>query len=285
MVPGVGNADGPAAGFVWWVAKAENTAAGCSDERIAKTSCAEDRDHAIDGVALAYSTGIDLDAGTIEAHGPLACVELHMVVSHQCERLADPLGRWNMTVSAEKAPGAHERADGHIEAALARAAVLNAIGQETEQLRRDLDRMGCRLAIDTAPLALGLIVREQHVQAVGFVKSRVDGLLHGRAIGAIEDDGKRRPHGVCGSFQLLRYGVPQEQKCCERGEEQTVQDCAFGTWFFQNASYSNIASLMGTPLTSILLRSADPSPAASARSIMLSAYWKGSSPGCNCSGG
>ena len=38
---------------------------------------------------------------------------------------------------------------------------------------------------------------------------------------------------------------------------------------------------MGTPRTSMLVRSAEPSPAASARSAVLSAYWKVSSPGCN----
>src|SRR5689334_17381691 len=97
MVPGVGNANRPATGLFWRVAKAENTAAGCSDQRVAKTSCAEDLDHALDGVALAHSAGIDLDTGTIEAHGSLPSVQLHVPVSHQFERLADLVRIWNMT--------------------------------------------------------------------------------------------------------------------------------------------------------------------------------------------
>ncbi len=124
-----------------------------------------------------------------------------------------------MTLSAEKAPGAHERADGQIEGAFARAAVLDAIGQETEQLRRDFDRTRGRLAIDTAPLARGPVIREQRVQAVGFLKRCVDRLVHGRPIGAIEDDGKRRPHGIRASFQLAAVRLPAPAGPLRTGRE------------------------------------------------------------------
>ena len=79
-----------------------------------------------------------------------------------------------MTAFAGKAPGAHEGADGQIKGALARAAVLDAIGQEAEQLRRDCDRPPGRLAIDTAPLACRPVIREQRVQAVPTTSSLTD---------------------------------------------------------------------------------------------------------------
>src|SRR5271165_5650683 len=250
MIPRVGDADGPAARLLWRVAKAKNTAAGCGDERIAKTSCAENLDHAIDGVALAYSPGIDLDTGTIEAHGSLPCVQLHVPVSHEFECLTDLVGRWNLTGSAGKAPGAHERADSQIKGAFALAAILDAIGQEKEQLRRDGDRMRGRFTIDTTPLAGGLVIREQRVQTVDFHKRCIDGVVHGRAIRAIEDDGKRRAHGIRAFFQLferLRSGDSrtrlkprayrgQCQNRCEQGEEPAPQETPFGVWFFQKAS-------------------------------------------------
>ena len=50
------------------------------------------------------------------------------------------------------------------------------------------------------------------------------------------------------------------------------QAFSLGIWFFQKASKSNTASLMGTPRTSILSRSAEPIPTASLSSIILSAY-------------
>ena len=141
-----------------------------------------------------------------------------------------------MTAPAGKAPGAHERADGQIKGPFARAAVLDAIGQETEQLRRDCDRTRGRLAIDTAPLARGPVIREQRVQAVGFLKRCVHRLVHGRPIGAIEDDGKCSPHGIRASFHLQRSGCPHQQNRCEQGEKQSAQDCSLAIWFFQKAS-------------------------------------------------
>ncbi len=130
MVPGVGNADGPAAGLVWRIAKAENTAAGCGDERVAKTSCAEDLDHAIDSIAFAHSAGIDLDAGTVEVHRSVPCVQFNVLISDDFECVVELVGRWNVMSSAEKSPGAHERTDGDIESAFAGAAVFEAIGEE-----------------------------------------------------------------------------------------------------------------------------------------------------------
>src|SRR5208337_3683638 len=115
-----------------------------------------------------------------------------------------------------------------------------------------------RLAIDTAPLAGRPVIRKQRVQAVGFLKRGIDGLIHGRAIRAIDNDRKRRTHGVGASFQLLqlqRSGWPSQQNRCEQGGNQVPQETPFGVWFFQKASSSNMASLMGTPRTSILVRS------------------------------
>src|SRR5215831_21076503 len=118
---------------------------------------------------------------------------------------------------------------------------------------------------------------------MGFVECGVDRLIHGRLIRAIEDDGERRAHGIGASSDPLRLRRWGQQKRSEEREKTTHQDCPwpFGICPFQNDSYSNIASLIGMPRTSILLRSAEPIPAASPSSIMLSAYWNVSSPGCN----
>jgi hypothetical protein len=64
-------------------------------------------------------------------------------------------------------------------------------------------------------------------------------VAHGCPIGAIEDDGKRRPHGICASFELfrlLRCGWPSQQNRSEQGQNQTPQETPFGVWFFQKAS-------------------------------------------------
>ena len=71
----------------------------------------------------------------IEVHSPLLCVQLYVVGSNHFEPRANLVGRWNLSISAEKAPGAHERGNGHVECAFTGAAVLDAIGQELERLR------------------------------------------------------------------------------------------------------------------------------------------------------
>ena len=228
MVPGVGKADGPTAEFLGRITQAENTATGRGDERVANTPRSEDSDHAIDGVALAYSAGIDLDPGPIEAHGPIYSVELYVPISHQFERIMNLVGRWDVTASSPKAPGSHQGADGHIERAFTGSAVLNAVGEETEQLWRDCKRTRCGVAIDTAPLGLWSVVRQQGVQAVRFLKGSVDRFVHGRMIGSIEDDSECRPHGIRSSFQPLRRGCSRQRNGCHQSEKENLQDCCFG---------------------------------------------------------
>src|SRR5215471_15094428 len=122
MVPGIGNADRPTAGLVGGIAEREDTAAGGGDESVAKASRAEDRDHAIHGVAFAHSAWINLDTSAIEMHGSLASVQMNVLVSHQLERPSDLFSRWNATARAEKSPCAHERTDCQIESAFTGAA-------------------------------------------------------------------------------------------------------------------------------------------------------------------
>jgi hypothetical protein len=160
---------------------------------------------------------------------------LHVPVSDDLERLADLVGRRNMAASAGKAPGAHERADGHIEGTFTCATVLDAIGQEAEQFRRDCDRVRGRITIDTAPLARRPVIGKQAVQAVDFLKRCIHRIVHGCLIGSIEDDGKRRPHRVRASFQLQRSGFARQQNRGQQ-DEGTAQDCSLGSWFFQKAS-------------------------------------------------
>jgi len=103
-------------------------------------------------------------------HGSLASVQLNVLVSHYLERIANLVGRWNTTFPAEKAPDPHERSDCQIEGALAGAAVFDAIGEETEQLPRNYDGVHGRFAVDAAPLTRRLVIREQIIEALNFVK-------------------------------------------------------------------------------------------------------------------
>ncbi len=88
-----------------------------------------------------------------------------------------------------------------------------------------------------APLALRPVIREQCVQAMGFLKRCVDRPIHRRLIGTIEDDGKRRPHGIRASFHLLRRCCLHQKDRCElRRETNGSGLLPFGIWFFQKAS-------------------------------------------------
>src|SRR5438270_523321 len=138
------------------------------------------------------------------------------------------VGGWDVKASSPKSPGSHERADSEIERAFTGAAVLDAFREEPKQLWRDGDGSQCGLAINATPLALWSVIRQQGIQAVRFVKSCVDGLVHRLLIGAIKDNGKRCPHSIRTSFHPLRCGCLHEQNRCEQRDSDTHQDCALG---------------------------------------------------------
>ena len=165
---------------------------------------AEDGHHAIHGVAFADAAGVELHARPVEPHRARRGVEMNVPIAGLLQRGHDFGAMRQMSRALIKPPNFHQRTHRNIKRPFTFAAVILASRQQLEQLLGNPDRAFGGVPVHAAPLARGLVIRQQVVQAPCLVKRRVGGGFHGHAAGTVEHHRIGRPHGVGALFQPER---------------------------------------------------------------------------------